>query len=160
VVADRDHAGGAATLRQLTDPGGEGELVVAHVSRAADAEHGVDAAMRRFGRLDVLVNHAVIMRRSCASGARAGRVDRQPWPPSTASMPRAASPPIVPRRGGVQQLTPAMAIDHSGEGIRVNCICPGWIDTPINAAASSVTRASLVADGGSSAGLSPRIGIV
>jgi NAD(P)-dependent dehydrogenase (short-subunit alcohol dehydrogenase family) len=79
----------------------------------------------------------------------------------------------------------------------VNCICPGWIDTPINAgyfadpaarafadrlhaigrigqpseiaavavflisdAASFVTGASIVADGGFSAGLSPQIGIV
>ena len=29
------------------------------------------------------------------------------------------------------QLTRAMAIDHGPEGIRVNCICPGWIETPM-----------------------------
>ena len=100
-------------------------------------------------------------------------------------------------KGGVQQLTRAMAIDHSAEGIRINCICPGWIDTPMNAAyfadsaarefadklhaigrigqpaevaavvaflisddASFVTGASIVADGGFSAGLSSQIGIV
>ena len=30
------------------------------------------------------------------------------------------------------QLTRAMAIDHGPDGIRVNCVCPGWIDTPMS----------------------------
>ncbi|MBV7337605.1 glucose 1-dehydrogenase [Chloroflexi bacterium TSY] len=35
-------------------------------------------------------------------------------------------------KGAVMQLTRAMAIDHGPEGVRVNCICPGWIDTPMS----------------------------
>jgi NAD(P)-dependent dehydrogenase (short-subunit alcohol dehydrogenase family) len=31
-------------------------------------------------------------------------------------------------KGGIIALTKAMAIDHGQEGIRVNCICPGYID--------------------------------
>lgn len=34
-------------------------------------------------------------------------------------------------KGGVIQLTRAMAIDHGAEGIRVNAVCPGPIDTPM-----------------------------
>ncbi|HEU4710295.1 MAG TPA: glucose 1-dehydrogenase [Pyrinomonadaceae bacterium] len=34
-------------------------------------------------------------------------------------------------KGGVIQLTKAMAIDHAVEGIRINCICPGPINTPL-----------------------------
>jgi NAD(P)-dependent dehydrogenase (short-subunit alcohol dehydrogenase family) len=34
-------------------------------------------------------------------------------------------------KGGVLALTRAMAIEHVGEGIRVNCVCPGPIETPI-----------------------------
>ena len=37
-------------------------------------------------------------------------------------------------KGGVVQLTRAMAIDHAGEGIRVACVCPGPTDTPMLAA--------------------------
>ena len=54
-------------------------------------------------------------------------------------------------KGAVIALTKAMAIDHVGDGIRVNCVCPGTVDTPwvgrlIDAADDPVaTRAALVA---------------
>jgi len=34
-------------------------------------------------------------------------------------------------KGGVVQLTKAMAIDHAGDQIRVNCVCPGPVATPL-----------------------------
>ena len=34
-------------------------------------------------------------------------------------------------KGGVVQLTKAMAIDHAADGIRVNCVCPGPVATPL-----------------------------
>jgi len=34
-------------------------------------------------------------------------------------------------KGGVIQLTRAMAVDHGAEGIRVNCVCPGPVETPL-----------------------------
>jgi NAD(P)-dependent dehydrogenase (short-subunit alcohol dehydrogenase family) len=34
-------------------------------------------------------------------------------------------------KGGVIQLTRAMAVDHAGEGVRVNCVCPGPVDTQL-----------------------------
>jgi dihydroanticapsin dehydrogenase len=35
-------------------------------------------------------------------------------------------------KGGVVMLARQMAVDYSRQGIRVNVICPGWIDTPFN----------------------------
>jgi len=35
-------------------------------------------------------------------------------------------------KGGVLMLTKEIALDFATEGIRANCICPGWVDTPIN----------------------------
>lgn len=34
-------------------------------------------------------------------------------------------------KGGVIQLTRAMAVDHGADGIRVNCVCPGPVETPL-----------------------------
>ena len=36
-------------------------------------------------------------------------------------------------KGGVLALTRALAIDHAAEGIRVNCICPGYVDSGMTA---------------------------
>jgi len=42
-----------------------------------------------------------------------------------------ASPAYCASKAGVVGLTRAMALDHAGEGIRVNCVCPGPVDTPM-----------------------------
>src|SRR6185436_21022777 len=34
-------------------------------------------------------------------------------------------------KGAVVQLTRALAVDHAVDGIRVNCVCPGPVDTPL-----------------------------
>jgi NAD(P)-dependent dehydrogenase (short-subunit alcohol dehydrogenase family) len=226
VVADWQEPAAAATVAAVHGAGGEAHPVVADVSRAADAERIVAEAVRVFGRLDALVNNAAValskavpelteeewdhvlgvnlkgvflcskqailqFRRQGSGGAIVNLASVNSFYAEGGIAAYCAA------KGGVQQLTRAMAIDHSAEGIRVNCICPGWIDTPMNAAyfadpaarafadklhaigrigqpdevaavaaflvgddASFVTGASIVADGGFSAGLSKEIGIV
>ena len=34
-------------------------------------------------------------------------------------------------KGGIVAITKGMALDYAKDGIRVNCICPGWVDTPL-----------------------------
>jgi NAD(P)-dependent dehydrogenase (short-subunit alcohol dehydrogenase family) len=226
VLVDRDQAGGAQTLSLMAAAGGDAHLVVADVSRGADTERLVDEAVRVFGRLDALINNAAVLIPKAVPELSEEEWDyvvgvnlkgvflcskqailcfrRQGGGGTIVNMASVNSfyaeggiAAYCAAKGGVQQLTRAMAIDHSAEGIRINCICPGWIDTPINAAyfadpaarafadklhaigrigqpaevaavaaflvsddASFVTGASIVADGGFSAGLSRQIGIV
>lgn len=55
----------------------------------------------------------------------------------------AGSPAYAAAKAGVIGLSRAMAVDHAGEGILVNCICPGPIDTPmLQASAGAGDRAA------------------
>ena len=44
-------------------------------------------------------------------------------------MPRSVAYTVS--KGGVLSLTRAMAMDHVGDGIRIKCVCPGPVETPI-----------------------------
>ena len=52
----------------------------------------------------------------------------------------AGSPAYCAAKAGVIGLTRAMAVDHAAEGILVNCVCPGPIDTPMLRASSGHTE--------------------
>jgi NAD(P)-dependent dehydrogenase (short-subunit alcohol dehydrogenase family) len=161
-------------------PAREGLLpLTCDVTDQAAVDAAVAAAVRHFGRLDLLINNAGI-------GAQ-GTVEENPideWQhvfdvnvfamvrltraclPHLRKSPHAAivnTASIVswtglPRRacygaskGAVYALTLAMAADHLADGIRVNCVCPGTIDTPwvgrlLDAAPDpAAARANLVA---------------
>jgi NAD(P)-dependent dehydrogenase (short-subunit alcohol dehydrogenase family) len=128
--------------------------------RAIAADVRDDGAMARvigdLARLDVLVNCAGIIRRgaeheietfesviainlagtmrACAL-ARPKLAQTQGAIVNTASMLSFFGGGLVPgysaSKGGVAQLTKSLAIAYAKEGIRVNAIAPGWVDTPL-----------------------------
>ena len=61
VAADRDPGGGEATVAAIRDEGHDAIFHQADVSREADCAAMVEAAVARFGRLDILHNHAGIL---------------------------------------------------------------------------------------------------
>ncbi len=62
VVSDMDEAGAHETVRLIQEGGGKALAVIASVAVRAEAQNVVDAALARFGKLDILINNAGITR--------------------------------------------------------------------------------------------------
>ncbi|BAS15549.1 bacilysin biosynthesis oxidoreductase BacC [Arthrobacter sp. Hiyo8] len=132
--------------------------VECNVADDASVRSAVDAVVRKFGRLDVVVNNAGIGAQGDISAnddaewhrvldinvVGIARVSRAALPylrespaaaivntcsiAATAGLPQRAL--YSASKGAVLSLTLAMAADHVREGIRVNCVNPGTVDTP------------------------------
>lgn len=158
VIADISEAG-LATADEVSKSGGRAIFEKCDVTRSEDCKRAVDRAVREYGRLDILFNNAGIIRRASVVDLSEEDWDRvmEVNVKSMFLMSRFAIP-IMGRQGGgviinmgsgwglsggakaavycaskgaVVLLTKAMAVDHGGQNIRVNCICPGDTDTPM-----------------------------
>ena len=135
-----------------------GAAVVADISSPAGAQRAVDGALERFGRLDAVVCNAGIGASGTVAEQRPERWDAVLATNLTGTYLtcRAALPKLLETRGaivtvsslaglragpasaaycaskaGVVMLTQCMALDHGPDGVRANCVCPGWIRTPM-----------------------------
>jgi NAD(P)-dependent dehydrogenase (short-subunit alcohol dehydrogenase family) len=159
VVADIHAEKGKQAERKIKAAGGRAVFVRCDVARAADCRRAVQAAVRNFGRLDIVFNNAGIIRRADVVGTTEEEWDRvmDVNVKSIFLMSKYAVPEIAKQGGGsivnagsgwglrggrqavsycaskgaVVNMTRAMAIDHGSQNIRVNCICPGDTDTPM-----------------------------
>ncbi|WP_458112432.1 SDR family oxidoreductase [Arthrobacter sp. R1-13] len=158
-VADRLAAGGAQVAVLDLNPDATPHFgIECNVADDASVRTAVESVTARFGRLDIVVNNAGIgaMGDIAANGddewARVldinvvgvARVTRAALPhlrqspaaaivntcsiAATAGLPQRAL--YSASKGAVLSLTLAMAADHIREGIRVNCVNPGTVDTP------------------------------
>lgn len=159
VIADLETSRGEETLTTIRQNQGEALFVEGDVSNASHVKQMVQAAVTIYGRLDILVNNAGVLlagtvvdldgsdwNRLMAVNLRGVFLCSKYAIPlmiaqgggvilniaSTAGLEggyhRAA---YSASKGGVIALTRAMALDHSANGIRVNCLCPGPVDTPM-----------------------------
>ncbi len=161
-VADWNATTGGETVQLIQQQGGEAILMQADVSKVADTERIVAETVGKFGKLNILVNNAAVMLEKtavdtteedwerivginlkgtffCAKHAIL-QFRRQGGGGIIVNMASVNSffaeggiAAYCTTKGGIAQLTRALAMDHSGEGIRVNAIAPGWIETPMNA---------------------------
>lgn len=155
-AVDIDRRAGEQAIGAISG-GGYVAFVEADVGRAAGCSHAIDETIRLFGRIDVLVNNAGIIRRKTVVETTEDEWDelmnvnlKSVYLLSRLAIPvmaRAGGGVIVnissgwglvggsraaaycASKGGVVQLTRAMAIDHGQQGIRVVCICPGDTET-------------------------------
>jgi NAD(P)-dependent dehydrogenase (short-subunit alcohol dehydrogenase family) len=160
VVADLNESGGAATVRGCLENGGRAVFQKTDVSSEADIKALIDRALKEFGQLDIAYNnagfvgvlgpleeisaegwdntHAVLLRgvffgikysipamREAGGGSIISTA-------SIAGMRGGFGPTIYSAaKAGVINLTECAAVELAKDRIRVNCICPGGIHTPI-----------------------------
>lgn len=158
-IADRLAAGGAKVAVLDLNPSGTPHFgVESNVANDASVRAAVDAAARQFGRLDIVINNAGIGAQGDITANDDAewhrvldvnvlgivRVSRAALPhlrnspaaaivntcsiAATAGLPQRAL--YSASKGAVLSLTLAMAADHIRDGIRVNCVNPGTVDTP------------------------------
>ncbi len=161
VLADIGDDGGRSLAASL---GPSAMAVKCDVSKPADVEALVKTAVARHGRIDILFNNAGIgsfgtsVELQPADWENVIAVDLNsvfyachfaiPHMPSGSAIVNTASisgmggdyrfAAYNAAKGAVINYTRALAIDHARDGIRVNALCPGLVDTPITAGVSQM----------------------
>jgi NAD(P)-dependent dehydrogenase (short-subunit alcohol dehydrogenase family) len=158
LLVDQNASAAEETLAAIKAEGGEAEVFAADVTRAEDCRAMVERAVGRWGRLDILDNNVGIggpgsvvevseedwdrvmlvnVKSMMLTGkfavpvmAAAGGGVIINISSISALRPRGLTP-YSASKGAVIALTRAMAIDHAAQGIRVNCIAPGPVYTPM-----------------------------
>jgi NAD(P)-dependent dehydrogenase (short-subunit alcohol dehydrogenase family) len=158
LLVDQHREAATATQAMIAAEGGEAAVFAADVTRGDECRALVDDAVRRWGRLDIVDNNVGIGGRGSVVEMDEAQWEQMMKVNVTSMMltSKHAIPAMVrtgggaivnissisalrPRgltaystsKGAVIALTRAMAIDHAAQGVRVNCIAPGPVYTPM-----------------------------
>jgi NAD(P)-dependent dehydrogenase (short-subunit alcohol dehydrogenase family) len=159
MLTGRSAERGTVTLKRAQGRGVQAQFLAGDLTEPAWPDELVAETVKRCGRLDVLVNNAGIIHRGTIADCSDVEWDDVIAVNATAvfrlsraavrQMRRQGGGAIVniasdwglvggrnafaycASKGAVVQMTRAMAVDHAKDGIRVNCVCPGDVDTPM-----------------------------
>ena len=160
VVADVAEEGAAAAVERLREGGGEAAAAVADVTSPEEVGAMIERALEAFGKLDILVNNAGITGRDaplwetadedwekvlglnltatfycCRAAVPHMRERRSGAIVNVASISgKEGNPNMIPysvSKAGVICLTKALAKEVIHDGVRVNCVAPAVIETPL-----------------------------
>jgi NAD(P)-dependent dehydrogenase (short-subunit alcohol dehydrogenase family) len=159
VITGRNSERGEQVLEDIIGSGGEGMFIRSDVCLADDCRNAVDKTLERFGKIDVLFNNAGVFHPKtipdCTEEEWDETIDsslKGAFLMSKYTLPsmiKQGSGSIIhtssgwgvlggdkaaaycAAKGGLIVMAKAMAIDHGPDGIRVNCVCPGDVLTPM-----------------------------
>jgi NAD(P)-dependent dehydrogenase (short-subunit alcohol dehydrogenase family) len=157
VIAEMDQAGAKRTAEEVGGLGRRAVAVLTDVTSRADLRAMVDRAKAEFGRIDILINNAGIYRAAATLDVTEDHWDAIMNINAKAVFfaSQAVLPVMIAQKGGsivslasmagkigsktnlpynaskaaVVSMTKSLALAHAGEGIRVNCVCPGFVET-------------------------------
>jgi NAD(P)-dependent dehydrogenase (short-subunit alcohol dehydrogenase family) len=157
VVAEMDGANAERTAGEVRALGRQALALATDVTKAADLRTMAERTLAELGRIDVLVNNAGIYRAAATLDVTEAHWDAVLDINAKAVFfaSQAVLPAMIARRRGsivslasmaakvgsrtnlpynaskaaVVSITKSLAIAHAADGIRVNCVCPGFVET-------------------------------
>ena len=158
-LLDLQENSGKKVEQEIIDLGGQAKFFQCDVRSSEDCKKAVEGTINHFGKIDILFNNAGVAIRKNAVDLAEEEWDlaldvmlKGPYLLSHFVIPymiKNSSGSIIntgsgwslkggqdavsycAAKGGILNLTRAMAIDHGKHNIRVNCVCPGDVDTPL-----------------------------
>lgn len=158
-ITGRNSERGEEVVAEIVAHGGEALFVRSDVRSAKDCRHAVDQALERFGKIDVLFNNAGVFHPKSVADCTEEEWDETIDSSLKGAflMSKYVLPSMIEQgsgsiihtssgwgilggdraaaycaaKGGLIVMAKAMAIDHGPNGVRVNCVCPGDVLTPM-----------------------------
>ena len=158
-ITGRNSERGAQVVQDIIAVGGDALFIRSDVRSSDDCRSAVDQTLERFGKIDVLFNNAGVFHPKtipeCTEEEWDETIDSSLK--GAFLMSKYVLPSMIERgsgsiihtssgwgvlggdkaaaycaaKGGLIVMAKAMAIDHGPDGIRVNCVCPGDVMTPM-----------------------------
>src|SRR5437773_4090528 len=157
VIAELDKPGAEKTAAEVQGLGRKALVLVTDVTKPDDLKAMADRTQKQFGRIDILINNAGIYRAAASLdvteehwdavldiNAKAVFFATQAVLPTMIAQKRGAivslasmagkvgsrtNLPYNASKAAVVSMTKSLALAHAADGIRVNCVCPGFVET-------------------------------
>ena len=158
-ITGRNFERGEKVIQDIVANGGEAIFIQSDVRSAEDCRQAVDQTLQRFGKIDVLFNNAGVFHPKSIPDCTEEEWDETIDSSLKGAflMSKYVLPSMIEQgggsiihtssgwgilggdkaaaycaaKGGLIVMAKAMAIDHGPQGIRVNCVCPGDVMTPM-----------------------------
>jgi meso-butanediol dehydrogenase / (S,S)-butanediol dehydrogenase / diacetyl reductase len=157
VIAELDQNGADGTAKLVKDLGRRAAVIPTDVTKRAELKAMAERTQSQFGRIDILVNNAGIYRAAATLdvteehwdaimtiNAKAVFFASQAVLPAMIAAKRGSivslasmagkigsktNLPYNASKAAVVSMTKSLALAHAADGIRVNCVCPGFVET-------------------------------